>query len=99
MQSFRGLYRHIRTGKTYFAEGTARHVSNPNKLSVVYCQKYEGKLDETDTKLPVGTMWIRDTYDFSTKFERVEQELLPMRIMTSITSTLEKDVLFGYNKK
>ena len=91
MQScLRGLYKHIRTGKLYFAEGTARHANDPNGLYVIYCQRYDGKL-------PKGTMWIRDVNDFQAKFARQEGDPKLLKLLTSLQTALEKDILFRYN--
>lgn len=95
---YRGLYRHLKTGQMYFAEGLARHTHTPGKLSVVYCQKYEGVIREVGTKTPVGTMWIRDLEDFNLKFEKVEEPVNLERLLTSFQTATEKDILFGYNK-
>ena len=96
-EMYRGLYCHLKTGKMYFAEGIARHAERPGKLSVVYCQKYEGALREDGTKTPAGTMWIRDLEDFNTKFEKVDEPVKLQRLLTSFQTAAEKDLLAGYN--
>jgi len=96
-EMYRGLYCHLKSGKLYFAEGIARHAERPGKLSVVYCQKYEGALRENGTKTPVGTMWIRDLEDFNTKFEKVDEPVKLQRLLTSFQTAAEKDLLAGYN--
>jgi hypothetical protein len=66
-----GLVRHLKTGKLYSVLGTARHVDNPELMSVVYLQNYESILRGTDEKLPMSTMWIREVSDFQKKFEQI----------------------------
>ena len=98
MSCFRGLYKHIRTGQLYFADGLALSHSDPSTRFVVYSQKYEGKLRETGVKLPVGSMWIQPYEEFVEKFEKVDEPLKLQRFISSITSAVEKDMLFGYHK-
>ena len=73
MNNLRGLFRHIKTTQLYYVEGTARAVTNPTKLVVVYSQQYDSTLRGTDVKLPVGSLWTRDIDDFNEKFEKVDQ--------------------------
>jgi hypothetical protein len=94
----RGVYKHLRTSNLYFVDGFVRDVTNPNKISVVYTQLYESKLNGTDIKLPHGSMWIRNIDDFQNKFEKVYQSK-PEKFITSIRIALEKDILYEYNKE
>lgn len=96
MNHLRGIYRHIRTDQLYFVEGVARDVTNPSNVVVVYSQQYESVLRGTNTKLPVGSIWIRDFSDFKKKFEKVDQPKME-RLITTIKTSLEKDILSGNN--
>ena len=98
MSCFRGLYRHIRTGNLYFVDGLALSHSDPSIKFVVYSQKYEGRIRESEKKLPIGSMWIQHHEEFLKKFEKVDEPLKFQRFINSITSAMEKDTLFGYNK-
>lgn len=75
----RGLYVHVRTGRRYFVEATARLTENPTKRIVVYRQLYDSCLRndegvETFLKLPEGTMWARDIDEFFGKFDRIHED-------------------------
>lgn len=94
---FRGLYRHLRSGNLYFAEGLAMHSKNSEKMFVVYCQKFEDTMGGS-INLPVGTMWVRDVDDFKSNFEKVDEPIKALRLIKSFETSLEKDVLAGYNK-
>ena len=96
MNQLRGLYRHIRTNQLYFVEGIARDVTNPTKISVAYSQEYDSLLRGTNTKLPAGSMWIRDYDDFVKKFEKVDYPRLG-RFFITIRSSLQKDIMTGHN--
>lgn len=96
---FRGLYKHIRTGRLYFADGVAFSHDTPQQSFVIYSQKYEGEMRETGERLPVGTMWIRPKEEFAAKFEKVDEPIKFQRFLNSITSSMEKDMLFEYHKK
>lgn len=96
--SFRGIYRHLKhPGKLYFVDGLARSVNNPKKISVIYTQQYNSVLKGTDTNLPKGTMWIRDLDNFQKNFTKVDQTGAE-RLITSVITSLEKDILYGHNK-
>jgi hypothetical protein len=114
MKGLRGLYKHIKTQKLYFVDGVARDVTNPQKISVVYTQLYDSKLktrchsrpsgtqvelpEDKSVDLPKGSMWLRDVDDFNKKFEKIPQTRFN-KFTTTISTTLEKDILYGYNKK
>jgi hypothetical protein len=67
-----GMYKHIRTQKLYNVIKIAQSVVIPNQQFMVYEQLYESVLRETGTKLPIGSVWIRESEDFKAKFEKVD---------------------------
>lgn len=71
------VFRHIRSGRLYDLIGTARDVTDPTQVSVVYRQLYASTLETPDTTpdsipLPIGSIWIRNEQDFYNKFERIQ---------------------------
>lgn len=55
----KGIYQHSRSGNRYEVLGSARFSEDPNKEFVVYKQLYESQIRGSDTKLPVGSLWVR----------------------------------------
>jgi len=103
MLGLRGIYRHIKNQQLYFVDGIARDVANPNRLAVIYTQLYDSQLRtsskvEQPINLPKGSMWMRNIDDFNKKFEKLSQTQVE-KFTTTITTALEKDILYGYNKK
>lgn len=60
----KGIYRHTTSKKLYDVIGVGRSVENPEKLVVIYKQMDESTLNNTNIRLPKGSLWTRDLNDF-----------------------------------
>lgn len=63
-----GLYRNIKNRKLYEVIGTGRSVDEPEKLLIIYRQKYNSKLRGTNINLSIDSIWTRDYREFMEKF-------------------------------
>lgn len=63
-----GIYKHVKTANLYKVIGISKLVTNPKQNYVVYQQLYESVLKGEETKLPYGSLWIREIDDFKKKF-------------------------------
>lgn len=99
MSTFRGLYKQIKTGRLFFAEGLAYNATNPMQQMVVYCQKYDAMVSKGDNRVvPTGSLWYSSPDHFSQEFVKVPEPSKTVRLMNSIITALEKDIASGYNK-
>lgn len=66
-----GTYKYL-NGLLYNVIGCGRLTSDPSKIVVIYEQLYDSMLRGTTTKLPIGSVWVRDLEEFVIKFEKVD---------------------------
>jgi hypothetical protein len=63
-----GVYKHIKTNHLYEVIGIGKAVTNVGSDFVIYKQLYAGTLKGTDLPMPIGSIWIREKFDFECKF-------------------------------
>ena len=70
------FYKHKISGKLYDVMGVGRLVDKPDKLVVVYRQMYDSTLYHSKPiiPLPIGSIWVRDIFDFNEKMEPYTKE-------------------------
>lgn len=80
------FYKHKNSGKIYNVIGVGRLTNDPCKYVVVYRQMYDSVLSSKDNTiksdmvkgnrkpviLPVGSIWVRDIFEFVEKMEPCE---------------------------
>ena len=70
------LFKNIKNQKLYTLVDVGLNVKNPSNKYVIYRQLYDSTLHGTDTKLPYGSIWIRDHDDFLIKFIEVLPKIM-----------------------
>ncbi len=67
------FYRHKISNKLYNVIGVGKLTSNPTKYVVIYHQMYNNiNLKNNSTILPIGSIWVRDIFEFNDKMEPCE---------------------------
>lgn len=66
-----GLYKHIKSNQLYNVLGIGRNCETINSV-VIYKQLFESTIRNTNIKLPVNSIWVRNKIDFEKKFKKVE---------------------------
>lgn len=81
---------HLTPDKVYRVIGVGRHVRDPHSEVVIYEARYSDVLRDIDITLPAGSIWLRNKFDFMSRFTD-ENHLLASREYIKILTN--KDII------